>query len=63
MNTPRTIVNTHKAYKEKHPDADLTEWAIRELVRGGKIPALMIGNKYLISLEALEKYINSQLGA
>lgn len=49
--------------KKKHPDDCLTAWALRNLIKEGKIPCVMIGVKQLTTEEAVEKYINSQLGA
>ena len=61
MDRLRTIDNAAVEIREQDPNTDLTAWALRQLVRSGEIPALMIGNKQLISLEAVERYINSQV--
>lgn len=63
MEKLRTIDNAIVEIKKMDPETDLTAWAIRQLVKAGKIPALMVGNKQLITVEAVERYINSQVGA
>ena len=61
MDRLRTIDNAAVEIREQDPNTDLTAWALRQLVRSGEIPALMIGSKYLISVEAVERYVNSQV--
>lgn len=49
--------------KKKYPNDCLTAWALRSLIKEGKIPCVKIGVKQLTTEEAVDKYINSQLGA
>lgn len=63
MEKLRTIENTIIELKRIDPDTALTGWALRQLVKEGKIPALKVGTKQLISVEAVERFINSQVGA
>lgn len=63
MEKLRTIDNAIIELKRIDPDTALTGWALRQLVKEGKIPALMVGSKQLISVEAVERYVNSQVGA
>lgn len=63
MEKLRTIDKAIQDFQKEDPDTALTEWALRQLVKDGKIPALMIGSKQLISLEAVERYITNELGA
>lgn len=62
MEQPKTIDNVFKGLKQKYPDMDLTRWALRQLVKEGKIPCMKVGSKQLITEEAVERYVNSQLG-
>ena len=41
-----------------HADTALTKTALRRLVTTGKLPSVRIGQKYLVSLEALEDYLH-----
>lgn len=62
MEKLRTIKGTIEALRVKDPDTALTEWALRQLAREGKIPVMMQGNKYLLSLESVERYVDAQFG-
>lgn len=53
----RTIDQCAAYMKEKDPETALTKTAIRRLVVTGALPSVMIGSKYLVSLEALETYL------
>ncbi|MDL2287288.1 helix-turn-helix domain-containing protein [Eubacteriales bacterium OttesenSCG-928-G02] len=60
MNAPprmRTIQEAHRHIKENDPGTSLTQTALRRLVLEGVIPSMKIGNKYLLSLDALEGYL------
>ena len=43
--------------REVDPNTALTEYAIRTLVRTGRVPSIRIGKKYLVTIEALEEYL------
>lgn len=53
----RTIREAAAWFKAQDPDTALTETAIRTLVRTGQVPSARVGNKYLVTIEALEAYI------
>ena len=53
----RTIREAAVWFKSQDPQTCLTETAIRTLVRGGKVPSVKVGKKYLVTLEALEAYL------
>lgn len=54
----RTI-NEASAYLLEHdPKTALTKTALRRLIVTGVIPSVKVGNKYLIALENLEKYLS-----
>lgn len=50
-------------YKTHDPDSMVTEFMIRRLMDEGKLPVIMNGTKKLTSIEAVEAYINAELGA
>ena len=62
MTKVRTIKETIKELRAIDPGCQLTEWQLRQLVREEKIPAMMAGKKALLSVEAVERYLEEQLG-
>ena len=58
LRTIKQIVNELKAID---PGCQLTEWALRQMVKEEKIPVVKAGKKSLLSVEAVERYINQQL--
>ena len=54
----RTIETAYKAIKEADPDTAITKWAVRQAVSGGYVPSRRVGNKYLVSLDAVLDYFN-----
>jgi len=55
----RTIKNTIKYLNEQDPNNCLTEWALRQLIRTGKLKTVMVGRKNLINLDHLEMFLIS----
>lgn len=53
----RTIQQAAKEFKEVDSNTAVTEFYIRSLAKSGEIPAKKTGNKYLINMELLEKYL------
>lgn len=53
----RTIREAAEYFKSVDPQTSLTEYAIRTLLRTGKVPCVRIGKKYLVTIEALEAYL------
>lgn len=49
-------------YRTMDPDTMVSEFMIRRLMDEGKLPVIMNGTKKLTSLEAVEEYLNSELG-
>lgn len=39
------------------PDTALTKTALRRLIVTGQVPSVRVGQKYLVSMEALEAYL------
>ena len=55
----RTIKDAATYFKSVDPQTALTEYAIRTLLRTGKVPCVRMGKKYLVTIEALEAYLAS----
>lgn len=53
----RTISEAAKWVQQTDPDSALTPTAIRRLVISGELPSRRVGNKYLLDLESLERYM------
>ncbi len=60
MTKLRTIDKAVDELKKADPDTALTVWALRQLVKNGAIPVLKVGNKQLVSMEAVENFVASQ---
>lgn len=57
MQHTRTIKEAAAHYRAADPNTALTEYAIRTLVRTGRVPSVRVGKKYLVTIEALEAYL------
>lgn len=57
----RTINEAARWVKEVDPDTALTPTAIRRLVTRGEIPSRRAGNKYLLDLDTLERFMAGEL--
>ena len=53
----RTIAEAMKHLKETDPGTELTEWALRGMVRSGRIPSNKVGKKYLINIDMLDMHL------
>lgn len=49
-------------YKSLDPNTMVTEHMIRRLMDDGKVPVFMNGVKKLTSIEAVDAYLDAQLG-
>lgn len=58
----RTIREAAIYFQESDPQTCLTETAIRTLLRTGAVPSARVGRKYLVTIEALEAYLNGSAG-
>lgn len=56
----RTIKGAFEELKARDPKSDITIYAIRQIIKEGKIPYIKSGKKYLISLENLIEYLNGK---
>lgn len=57
----RTIDQCAAYIKAIDPESSLTKTAIRRMVITGEIPSVRAGQKYLIALENLEKYLEGRV--
>lgn len=57
----RTIKEAAAYVRQVDPDTALTETAIRRFVLNGTLPSVRVGQKYLVSLENLEKVLYGEL--
>ena len=55
----RTIKDAAAHFKAADPQTALTEYAIRTLLRTGRVPCVRMGKKYLVTIEALDAYLAS----
>ena len=58
----RTIREAAAYFQEADPHTCLTETAIRTLLRTGAVPSARVGRKYLVTIEALETYLEDSAG-
>lgn len=54
----RTIKGALEEIKVRDPKSDITMYAIRQIVKEGKIPYIRSGKKYLLNVEKLIDYIS-----
>lgn len=59
----RTIREAAAYFQEIDPQTCLTERAFRTLLRTGAVPCARVGRKYLVTIEALEAYLEGHVGA
>lgn len=59
MKRIRTIEQMHRDLISDDPHCGLTKTALRRLVVTGVIPSTKVGQKYLISREAVEKFMEA----
>lgn len=55
----RSIPEAHEWLKEQDPGTKVTKGLLRNLVRDGVIPHMMMGHKLLIDLNTLPDYLNA----
>lgn len=55
----RTIKQAVEYLKIKDPDSAVSEWWLRQMLKCGKIKHHMAGNKYLIDIDYLEKFLTN----
>ena len=60
MSLPRMrgLSEAVKEIKEQDPNTALTAHALRIMVKSGALPCIRAGNKYLINMAVLERYLS-----
>lgn len=59
----RTIEQAAAWLLENDPETAVTKTALRRLVTTGQIPAVRVGQKYLLNLDVLENFLQGNGGA
>lgn len=55
----RTIQGAIKEIKEEDPNSEFREWALRQLVKSGKIRSVKVGVKFLVDVDAVLEYLRN----
>ncbi len=58
MERIRTITEAVAYFKEQDPKTAINRTAIRRAVVDGLVPSMKVGKKWLVSLDALERYFS-----
>ena len=61
MDRLRTARAAAQLLRAEDPDSAITEYMIRKLMDSGEIPYMQLGRKKIVSIEAVEQYVNSKL--
>ena len=59
----RTIEQAAAWLRESDPETAFTKTALRRLVVTGQLPSVRVGQKYLVSLDALEGFLTGSTAA
>lgn len=54
----RTIKGALEEIKSRDPKSEITEYAIRRIVKENKVPYIRSGKKFLLNVETLIDYIS-----
>ncbi len=57
----RGIRQAVEEIKTADPKTALTEKALRRLILSGVLPSVVVGRKYLINLDTLERYLSGEI--
>lgn len=56
----RTIEQATAEMRAADPHTAFTKTALRQLIISGTLPSVKIGNKYLVCMETLERYLQGE---
>lgn len=56
----RLIKEAAAELKERDPETALTEYALRRMVKTGQVPSVNVGNRYLVNMAVLERFLCGQ---
>jgi len=57
----RTISGAIREIKAADPNSEFREWALRQLIKSGKIKSVRIGVKYLVDVDAVIEYLRNPI--
>lgn len=57
----RTIKGVVDELRKDDPDTSVTEYAIRSWIKSGALPSVKSGNKYLLDMEVVRKFLAGDL--
>ena len=55
----RTIKQAVQQIKQDDPESCISEWWIRQLVKSDKLKCHKAGNRHILDMEALEKFLKN----
>lgn len=61
MERVRTLKEAIKFFREQDPETAISEHALRRAINTGEIPHARSGNRFLVSLDVIERYFSGQL--
>ena len=57
----RTIKGVIEELRKEDPDSSVTEYALRSWIRSGALPSVKSGNKYLLDMEIVKRFLAGDL--
>lgn len=57
----RTIKGIVDELRKDDPDTSVTEYALRSWIKSGALPSVKSGNKYLLDMEVVQKFLAGDL--
>lgn len=57
----RTIKGVVDELRKDDPDTSVTEYALRSWIKSGALPSVKSGNKYLLDMEVVRKFLAGDL--
>ena len=59
----RTVKGAIEELRKEDPDSSVTEYALRTWIRTGALPSVKSGNKYLLDMEILKRFLAGEVKA
>lgn len=56
----RLIKEAAAELKERDPKTAITEYALRRMVKSGELPSVCAGNRYLVNMDVLERFLQGE---
>ena len=57
----RTISGALEELRREDPDTPISEYALRAWIKSGAVPAVKSGNKFLINMETLKRFLAGEV--